>query len=81
VTIEDEVFVGHKRGLYQRLLPRATTEGQLQTEADWSVEHTHVKHGASIGSNCTILANVTIGEKAINRRRQRGDERRAGKTR
>jgi len=45
--------------------PRATANGQLQTEADWKVEHTMVKRGASIGSNCTILANVTIGENAI----------------
>jgi acetyltransferase-like isoleucine patch superfamily enzyme len=46
--------------------PRATTTGgQLQTEADWKVERTLVKKGASIGSGCTILANVTIGENAI----------------
>jgi acetyltransferase-like isoleucine patch superfamily enzyme len=37
----------------------------LQTEADWKVEKTLVKKGASIGSGCTILANVTIGENAI----------------
>jgi acetyltransferase-like isoleucine patch superfamily enzyme len=37
----------------------------LQTEADWKVEKTLVKKGASIGSGCTILANITIGENAI----------------
>jgi acetyltransferase-like isoleucine patch superfamily enzyme len=48
------------------LYPRATTDGgQMQTEADWKVERTFVKKGASIGSGCTILANVTIGENAI----------------
>ncbi|MBP1732772.1 MAG: transferase hexapeptide repeat containing protein [Deltaproteobacteria bacterium] len=65
VTIEDEVFVGHSVVFINDSYPRATTDGMLQTEADWSVERTHVKRGASIGSNCTILANVTIGEKAI----------------
>jgi len=65
VTIEDEVFVGHSVVFINDSYPRATTDGMLQTEADWSVERTHVKRGASIGSNCTILPNVTIGEKAI----------------
>jgi acetyltransferase-like isoleucine patch superfamily enzyme len=37
----------------------------LQTEADWQVEPTLVKKGASIGSGSTILSNVTIGESAI----------------
>jgi acetyltransferase-like isoleucine patch superfamily enzyme len=45
--------------------PRATTNGQLQTEADWSVEPIVVRNSASLGSNCTILSNVTIGENAI----------------
>jgi acetyltransferase-like isoleucine patch superfamily enzyme len=46
--------------------PRATTEsGKLQTEADWKVEPTVVKKGASIGSGATILSEVTIGENAI----------------
>ncbi len=37
----------------------------LQTEADWKVERTVVKKGASIGSGATILSNVIIGENAI----------------
>ena len=37
----------------------------MQTEADWKVEKTIVKKGASIGSGSTILANLTIGENAI----------------
>ena len=65
VTIEDDVFIGHGVMFINDTYPRATTNGALQTEADWAVEHTTVKHGASIGSNCTILANVTIGENAI----------------
>lgn len=66
VTIEDNVFIGHGVAFINDTYPRATTEnGTLQTEADWKVETTLVKKGASIGSGTTILANVTIGENAI----------------
>lgn len=65
VTIEDEVFVGHSVTFINDSYPRATTGGQLQTEADWSVEPTVVKRGASIGSGSTILSKITIGEGAI----------------
>ena len=65
VTIEDNVFIGHSVAFINDSYPRATTDGQLQTEADWKVEKTLVKKGASIGSGSTILANVTIGENAI----------------
>ena len=66
VTIEDDVFVGHGVTFVNDTYPRATAaDGRLQTEADWKVEPTLVKRGASIGSGATILANVTIGERAI----------------
>jgi acetyltransferase-like isoleucine patch superfamily enzyme len=66
VTIEDDVFVGHSVTFINDSYPRATAKnGTLQTEADWIVEPTRVKKGASIGSGSTILANVTIGERAI----------------
>jgi acetyltransferase-like isoleucine patch superfamily enzyme len=66
VTIEDNVFVGHSVAFINDSYPRATTsEGGLQTESDWRVERTLVKKGASIGSGCTILANITIGENAL----------------
>jgi acetyltransferase-like isoleucine patch superfamily enzyme len=66
VIIEDDVFVGHNVAFINDSYPRATTAGgTLQTEADWKVEPTLVKKGASIGSGTTILANVTIGENAI----------------
>jgi len=65
VTIEDEVFVGHNVTFVNDTLPRATMNGALQTDADWKVETTLVKHGASIGSGATILANVVIGEYAL----------------
>jgi len=66
VTIEDHVFVGHGVVFINDSYPRATTAtGDLQTADDWKVESTVVKKGASIGSGATILANVTIGERAI----------------
>jgi acetyltransferase-like isoleucine patch superfamily enzyme len=66
VTIEDNVFIGHGVMFINDLYPRATTAaGGLQTEADWHVERTVVKKGASIGSGATILANTCIGENAI----------------
>jgi acetyltransferase-like isoleucine patch superfamily enzyme len=65
VTIEDDVFVGHSVAFINDTYPRATASGRLQTEADWKVEETLVKKGASIGSGATILSKVTIGENAI----------------
>ena len=66
VTIEDHVFVGHGVVFVNDSYPRATTpDGGLQTESDWKVEKTVVRKGASIGSGATILANLTIGERAI----------------
>ena len=65
VTIEDDCFIGHGVCFINDIYPRATAEGHLQTEADWVVEKTLVKRGASVGSGATILARVTIGEGAI----------------
>lgn len=66
VTIEDDVFIGHNVTFINDKYPRATNNnGELQSEADWKVEPTWVKRGASIGSGATIMSNVTIGEKAI----------------
>jgi UDP-2-acetamido-3-amino-2,3-dideoxy-glucuronate N-acetyltransferase len=66
VVIEDHVFIGHGVTFINDTYPRATTPaGELQTANDWKVERTLVKKGASIGSGATILANVTIGERAI----------------
>lgn len=65
VTIEDEVFVGHGVMFINDRHPRATTAGQLQTEADWKVIPTRVRRGASIGTGAVIMCGVTIGERAI----------------
>jgi acetyltransferase-like isoleucine patch superfamily enzyme len=66
VEIEDEVFIGHGVTFINDKVPRATTsDGRLQTDADWQAVPTTVRRGASIGSGVTILCGVTIGEKAV----------------
>lgn len=66
VLIEDNVFIGHGVTFINDTYPRATTpNGSLKTEADWKVERTLIRRGASIGSGSTILCNVTVGENAI----------------
>ena len=66
VTIEDEVFVGHGVMFTNDRFPRAANaDGSPQSEADWVMEGTLVKRGASIGSNATIVSGVTIGEGAL----------------
>jgi UDP-2-acetamido-3-amino-2,3-dideoxy-glucuronate N-acetyltransferase len=65
VTIEDDVFIGHGVMFINDPYPRATTDGRLQTEADWTVVPTRVCKGASIGSGAAILCGVTIGEGAL----------------
>jgi acetyltransferase-like isoleucine patch superfamily enzyme len=66
VVIEDNVFIGHGVTFINDSYPRATSAvGKLQAEADWKVEQTVVKTGASIGSGATILSRLTIGENAI----------------
>ena len=66
VTIEDGVFVGHGVMFINDVYPSAVTEdGSLQTAADWQVIRTRVKSRASIGSNATILAGLTVGESAL----------------
>jgi UDP-2-acetamido-3-amino-2,3-dideoxy-glucuronate N-acetyltransferase len=66
VTIEDEVFVGHGVMFTNDIYPRAVNEdGTQQTESDWEVIKTTVKKRASIGSNATIIAGITVGESSI----------------
>jgi UDP-2-acetamido-3-amino-2,3-dideoxy-glucuronate N-acetyltransferase len=66
VTIEDEVFVGHAVVFINDRHPRATADdGEPAGADDWRLERTRVRRGASIGSGATILAGVTIGERAL----------------
>jgi UDP-2-acetamido-3-amino-2,3-dideoxy-glucuronate N-acetyltransferase len=66
VHIEDDVFIGHGVNFINDKYPRATSaSGTLQTEADWTVEPTIVRRGASIGTGATILGGLEIGEHSI----------------
>ena len=66
VTVEDEVFVGHGVMFVNDNRPRATTsEGVLQTDADWEMLRSRVCRRASIGSGALILGGVTIGQRAL----------------
>ena len=66
VHIEDNVFIGHNVTFINDRFPRATNDdGSMQTDADWKVEETRIKKGASLGSSVTVLCGVTIGERSI----------------
>ena len=66
VVLDDEVFIGHGVMFTNDIYPRATNpDGSLQTEQDWRVVPTRVGRRASIGSNATILAGISIGDAAI----------------
>ncbi len=66
VEIEDGVFIGHGVMFINDKIPRAVNlDGSMQTEADWKLEKTLIKKGASIGSNATILCGITVGENAL----------------
>jgi len=66
VVLDDEVFVGHGVVFTNDRRPRATNpDGRLQTESDWTVIGTRVRARASIGSNATLIAGITVGERAL----------------
>jgi UDP-2-acetamido-3-amino-2,3-dideoxy-glucuronate N-acetyltransferase len=54
VTLEDDVLVGPAGTFTNDLYPRATSD-------DWQVVPTHVRRGASIGANATIVCGVELG--------------------
>lgn len=58
VTIENQVFVGPNASFTNDKVPRAFN-------SDWTITKTLVKHGASLGANCTIICGVVIGEYAM----------------
>lgn len=58
VRLDDDVFVGPNATFTNDLFPRSRQRPDKFTE-------THVRKGASLGANCTILAGVVIGERAM----------------
>lgn len=66
VTIEDNVFIGHNVTFINDRFPRATNpDGSMQTDADWTLETTLIKKGASVGSSVTILCGIIVGEGSV----------------
>jgi len=66
VVVEEEVFIGHGVMFINDLLPRATNpDGGLQGDRDWKCLPTRVKRRASIGTNATILCNISIGIESV----------------
>jgi len=66
VVVEDEVMIGHGVMFINDRFPKATNpDGSLRGDADWVVEPTRVKRGASIGSNATIMGGITVGQGAL----------------
>ena len=66
VEIEDEVFIGHGVQFINDRYPRATRpDGSPQTEADWTLERTRVRRGASVGTGAVVLGGIEIGARAI----------------
>jgi UDP-2-acetamido-3-amino-2,3-dideoxy-glucuronate N-acetyltransferase len=55
VHLEDDVFVGPSAVFTNDRFPRASSP-------DWDVVETHVRRGASIGANATVVCGVEVGE-------------------
>lgn len=58
VTVDDDAFLGPSCVFTNDLFPRASNPS-------WTLVHTRVERGASIGANATILCGTTIGEWAM----------------
>jgi acetyltransferase-like isoleucine patch superfamily enzyme len=68
VTIGDNCFIGHGVMFTNDNNPRALNpEGRMEEMSDWADRFvkTNVETGVSIGSNATILGDITIGEGSI----------------
>jgi UDP-2-acetamido-3-amino-2,3-dideoxy-glucuronate N-acetyltransferase len=66
VTIDDGVFVGPHVCFTNDKIPRAVNPDMSPKGAhDWKVTPTHVKAGAALGANATIVCGTTVGKWAI----------------
>ncbi len=59
VTLEDDVFCGPSMVFTNVRNPRAAVPRKAE------YRRTHVKRGASLGANCTIVCGITVGEYAF----------------
>ena len=68
VTIGDECFIGHGVVFINDNYPQSVnTKGKMENENEWRVRFVATKVGnrVAIGSNATILGNITIGDGAM----------------
>jgi acetyltransferase-like isoleucine patch superfamily enzyme len=65
VTLGDGVFVGHGVLFVNDKTPRATVDGGLAGEEDWTLLDTVVEDGASLGSGAIVLGGVRVGAGAL----------------
>jgi len=65
-TIEDGVFVGPHVTFTNDKHPRAINpDGSLKDTSDWTISHTLIREGASLGANSTIVCGINIGQWAM----------------
>jgi len=57
VVLEDNVCVGPNTTFTNDYLPRS--------KQTYTLLHTHIKQGASLGANCTVVGGITVGEWAM----------------
>jgi len=66
VDIGDGVFVGHGVMFINDVYPSAVNaDGTLQQNGDWTMIRTTICDRASLGSNCTVMGGIRIGEGAL----------------
>ena len=68
VAIGEECFIGNGTIFINDKYPRSTNAGgELEIFDDWKDRYIETKVGnrVSIGSNCTILGGITIGDQAV----------------
>lgn len=68
VTIGDNCFIGHGVMFVNDNYPRSTTpDGTLEADADWAPRFvkTVIGRNVSIGSNATLLGDISVGDGAI----------------
>jgi acetyltransferase-like isoleucine patch superfamily enzyme len=62
VTVDDGVFIGPGAILTNDRYPRSiTADGELATDADWSVDEIHLGYGCSIGAGAVVVAGSDVG--------------------
>ena len=59
ITIEDDVFVGSNVAFINDRYPRS------HRVDPWVLEKTVIRKGATLGSNCSILCGLTVGQYAV----------------